>query len=115
MVIVKTVGFLGLDQSELFRLNDKLRRGPRREVTSFLSLSHVRATAVGTTLGNLSHVTRSTYLPLLMEFLDTLLTSLLSCKPQQRLTAGQAKQRADVLFHDIFSGNDFFRPKIGHK
>ena len=115
MVIVKMIGFLELDSSEMFRLNDKLRRNPKQEVRSFLTSTHVRAAAVGTTQGNLSPVTRSTYLPILVDFLQCLLVSLLDWKPQQRLTAAQAKQKADVLFATIFSGNDFFRPKIGAK
>ena len=115
MVIVKMLGFLELDASEMFRLNDKLRRNPKREIHSFLSTVRVREVAVGTTQGNLSRVTRSTYLPLLIDFLQDLLASLLDSNPQHRLTAAKAKQKADVLFAAIFSGNDFFRPKIGAK
>ena len=115
MVLIKMLGFLELDESEMFRLNDKLRRNPKREVRSFLKSVGVREVAVGTTQGNLSRSTRSTYLPLLMDFLQEFLSSLLDNNSTNRLTAAKSKQKADVLFNEIFCGNNFFRPKIGTK
>ena len=115
MVTVKMLGFLEFDESELFRINDKLRRNAKKEVSTFLKTTPSQEVAVGTTQGNLSPSTRSTYLPLLMDFLQDLLASLLDNDPTNRLTAVKAKQKADVLYNEIFSGDNFFRPKIGSK
>ena len=115
MVIFNMLGFLDLDESEMFRLNDRLRRNPKRELSAFFRNENICDIAVGTTGGNLSGCSRSIYLPLLMNFLQDLLRSLLGNNPRKRLTALQAKSKADLIFNEIFCGNDFFRPKIGGK
>ena len=95
--------------------------------------------AAGTTRGNLASVTRSTrltYLPLLINFLQVvlykdiqnilrnppfvyflqnLLASLLSLRPGSRLSAEEAKAKADTCFELIFSADNYFRPKIRQK
>ena len=109
------LGFLDKDESELFRLNDRLRRNPKRELSSFFRSDNINNIAVGTTRGNLSGSTRTIYLPLLMNFIQDLLRSLLENNPKKRLTAFSAKHKADLIFNEIFCGNDFFRPKIGGK
>eukprot|EP00092_Neocalanus_flemingeri_P028968 GFUD01031451.1.p1 GENE.GFUD01031451.1~~GFUD01031451.1.p1 ORF type:complete len:511 (+),score=157.39 GFUD01031451.1:160-1692(+) len=115
MVIFNLLGFLDLEESELFRLNDRLRRNPKRELSSFFSTESISNIAVGTTRGNLFGSSRAIYLPLLINFLHDLLRSLLANNPKKRLTATQAKDKADVIYSEIFCGNDFFRPKIGGK
>ena len=75
----------------------------------------MKEVAVGTTQGNLSISSRATYLPLLMDFLKDFLSSLLHANPMLRLTAEIAKTKADGIFSIMFSGNDFFQPKIGSK
>ena len=109
------LGFLDLDESEMFRLNDRLRRNPKRELSSFFRNENICDIAVGTTRGNLSGCSRSIYLPLLMNFLQDLLRSLLGNNPRKRLTAVQVKIKTDLIFNEIFCGTDFFRPKIGGK
>ena len=104
-----------LEDSEMFRLNDRLRRNHKRELNTFFKNESLGIIAVGTTRGNLSSPTRSIYLPLLMNFLNDLLRSLLEHNSKKRLTALEAKNKADLIFNEIFCGNDFFRPKIGGK
>jgi len=115
MVIFNLLGFLDFEESELFRLNDRLRKNPKRELSSFFRNDNISNIAVGTTRGNLSGSSRTIYLPLLMNFLQDLLRSLLASSPKKRLTAFQAKHKADMIFSEVFCGNDFFRPKIGGK
>ena len=115
MVIINMLGTLDKEESELFRLNDRLRKNHKREISSFFRNENISNIAVGTTRGNLSGCTRTIYLPLLMNFLQDLLRSLLENNPKKRLTAATAKQKANVIFNEIFCGNDFFRPKIGGK
>ena len=114
MVLVKMLGFL-VDDSEMIRCGDKIRRHSKREILTFLSQDFIEDLAVGTTLGNLSKNRRSIYLPVLLSFLESLLTSVLDIRPKKRLTAFQAKQMVEDIFSEIFCGNDFFRPKIGAK
>ena len=115
MVLVKMLGFLSLDNSEMIRLGDKIRRHSKKEIISFLKQDFIKDLAVGTTQGNLSRNRRSIYLPVLLSFLEDLLTSVLDMRPKKRLSALEGKQMVDDLFNAIFCGNDFFRPKIGTK
>ena len=115
MVLVKMLGFLFLDTSEMIRLGDKIRKHAKKEILSFLKQDFIKDLAVGTTQGNLSINRRSIYLPVLLSFLEELLTSVLDLRPNKRLTALEGKQRVEELFSEIFCGNDFFRPKIGAK
>lgn len=115
MVLVKILGFLVLHDSEFWRLGDNIRRHSKKEIGDFLKQDFIEDLAVGTTQGNLSKSRRSIYLPVLLSFLETLLTSVLDIRPKKRLTASQAVQMAEDIFSEIFSGNDFFRPKIGAK
>ena len=98
---------LVLDESELFRLNDKLRSHHKKEVRILMKRHIIGHTALGTTKGNLNSSTRNNLLPLLMDFLNDLLSSLLDNNPQNRLTATEAKYKADVIFSEMFFGNDF--------
>ena len=109
------LGFLELDESELFRLNDRLRKNHKRELNSFFKSESIANTAVGTTRGNLAGGTRSIYLPLLLNFLQELLRNLLENNHKKRFTALQAKHKASCIYNEIFCANDFFRPKIGSK
>ena len=115
MVLVKMLGFLFLDNSEMIRLGDKIRRHSKKEIISFLKQDFIKDLAVGTTQGNLSRDRRSIYLPVLLSFLEELLTSVLDIRPKKRWTALEGKQTVEDLFSAIFCGNDFFRPKIGSK
>jgi len=115
MVIVRLLAHVDMEESELFRVNDRLRHNPDRELGTFFRRENLADIAAGTTKGNLSSKTRLTYLPLLINFLKECLSSLLSTKPSSRFTAHEAKGRADITFNEIFSGNDYFRPKIGGK
>lgn len=115
MVLVKMLGFLFLDNSEMIRLGDKIRRHAKKEISSFLKQDFIKDLAVGTTQGNLSRTRRLIYLPVLLSFLEELLTSVLDIRPKKRLTAAEGKQMVEDLFSEIFCGNDFFRPKIGAK
>ena len=76
MVLLKMLGFLDLSDSEMLRLGDKIRRSYRREIAGFLKQEFIRDLAIGTTQGNLSPARRSIYLPLLLTFLEQLLTSV---------------------------------------
>ena len=58
---------------------------------------------------------RAAHLPLLLSFFRSLLGSLLERRPAARLTARLARQQATLIFEQIFSANQFFRPKIGSK
>ena len=102
MVIFNMLGCLDLDESEMFRLNDRLRRNHKRELSSFFQNENICNIAVGTTRGNLSGCSRGIYLPLLMNFLQDLLRSLLENNPRKRMTAIQAKSKADLIFNEIF-------------
>ena len=115
MVLVKLLGFLNLDSSEMFRLGDKIRKSFKREIGNFLKNDFIEDLAVGTTQGNLSPGRKSIYLPLLLSFLETMLISVLDPRPRNRLTASKGKQLVEDIFEEIFCGNDFFRPKIGAK
>ena len=115
MVLIKMLGFLNFDSSEMFRLGDKIRRNFKRELGIFLSNNFMEDLAVGTTQGNLSPGRKSIYLPLLLTFLETLLMSVLDPRPKNRFTACKGKQLVEEIFEEIFCGNDFFRPKIGAK
>lgn len=115
MVLVKILGFLVLHDSEMIRCGDKIRRHSKKEIMEFLKQDFIEDLAVGTTQGNLSKSRRSIYLPVLLSFLETLLTSVLDIRPNKRFTASQAKQMTEDIFSEIFCGNDFFRPKIGAK
>ena len=81
MVLLKMLGFLDLSDSEMLRLGDKIRRSFRREIAGFLKQEFIRDLAIGTTQGNLSPARRSIYLPLLLAFLERLLTSVLDPGP----------------------------------
>ena len=115
MVLLKMLGFLDLSDSEMLRLGDKIRRSFRREIAGFLKQEFIRDLAIGTTQGNLSPARRSIYLPLLLTFLEQLLTSVLDPRPSNRLAANTGQQLVTDIFQEIFCGNDFFRPKIGAK
>ena len=62
MVIFNMLGFLDPDESEMFRLNDRLRRNPKRELCSFFRNENICNIAVGTTRGNLSVVAAKKHL-----------------------------------------------------
>ena len=115
MVLVKMLGFLMFHDSEMIRFGDKIRRNSKKEIIAFLKQDLIEDLAVGTTQGNLSKNRRSIYLPVLLSFLEALLTSVLDIRPKRRLTALEAKQMVEDIFSEIFCGNDFFRPKIGAK
>ena len=87
MVLLKMLGFLDLSDSVMLRLGDKIRRSFRREIAGFLKQEFIRDLAIGTTQGNLSPARRSIYLPLLLTFLEQLLTSVLDPRPSNRLAA----------------------------
>ena len=115
MVLVKMLGFLEMNDSEMLRIGDKIRKNFKREIESFLKQDFIKSLSIGTTQGNLSLARRSIYLPLLMSFLGTMLTSVLDPNPRNRLSAAKGKHLAEDIFDEIFCGNDFFRPKIGAK
>ena len=107
MVIIKILCSLILDESELFRLNDKLRSNHKRELALLIKRENIGQIALGTTKGNLNISNRTNFQPLLMDFIHDLLLSLLDTNPHNRLTASQAKYKADVIFSEMFFGNDF--------
>merc|ERR1712126_586470 len=79
---------------------------------SFLKQDFIKSLSIGTTQGNLSFAKRSIYLPLLLSFLETMLTSVLDPNPRNRLSAAKGKHLVEDIFDEIFCGNDFFRPKL---
>ena len=101
MVIIKILCSLILDESELFRLNDKLRSNHKRELRLLMRRENIGQTAMGTTKGNLNISNRMNFQPLLLEFFKDLLLSLLDSNPHHRLTATQAKYKADSI-HSVF-------------
>ena len=107
MVIIKMLCALELDDSEQFRLNDKLRCNPKKEIHILLKRQNIGKIALGTTQGNLNSSSRNSLLPLLMSFLCELLKSLLDNNPKNQRTATEAKYKADVIFSDMFFSNDF--------
>ena len=84
MVLVKMLGFLEMNDSEMLRMGDKIRKNFRREIGSFLKQDFIKSLSIGTTQGNLSLARRSIYLPLLLSFLENMLTSVLDPNPRNR-------------------------------
>ena len=115
MVLLKMLGFLEISDSEMMRLGDRIRKNFKREIGTFLKQSFIEDLAIGTTQGNLSPMRRSIYLPVLLTFLENILTSVLDPRPRNRLSAARGQQLVGDIFNEIFCGNDFFRPKIGAK
>ena len=105
MVLLKMLGFLETSDSEMMRLGDRIRKNFKREIGTFLKQSFIEDLAIGTTQGNLSPMRRRIYLPLLITFLEDILTSAVCWTP------GPGTE----IFDEIIWGNDFFRPKIGAK
>jgi len=48
-----------------------------------------------------------------MDFLQDLVSCLLSLDPLVRPTAREGKARAEAIAAQLFSGNNYFTPKIG--
>merc|ERR1719319_1954331 len=95
---------IDMEDSQLFRLADKLRRNPAKEVPKLFRSPTLGDIAAGTTRGNLTSPTRLTYLPLLIDFLQELLSSLLSLGPLVRPSAREGKARAEAIAAQLFSG-----------
>ena len=87
MVLLKMLGFLETSDSEMMRLGDRIRKNFKREIGTFLKQSFIEDLAIGTTQGNLSPMRRRIYLPLLITFLEDILTSVLDPRPRNRLSA----------------------------
>ena len=118
MVVLRMLCHVDMEDSELFRMNDKLRKNPARELKELFRYMHnffampmfplchsrpsLASVAIGTSKGNLDLSSRDTYLPLLLDLLQDLLTSCLTPDPSSRITAFQAKTKTNSVYDDIF-------------